>query len=419
LRSILDKEYGRYMDTTLYLMTSSFGSIFAEVAHVYASAPGRINLIGEHTDYNEGFVLPMAIEQRTYVVARPMYGDLVRIKSEGFKKIEEFCIRRPLTKNDSWVDYVMGVADQFIRSGRSLEGFWALYLGEVPIGLGLSSSAALEVATALMLSKMFGHSLKPEETALLTRTAEAEFVGVRCGVMDQMTSLLAKEGHALFIDCRDLSYEQIPLNLKDALFVAVNTNVKRELGCAAYNDRRTECEEAAAALKKTNPKATTLRDAGLSDLDKIKGTVSETILKRASHVVTENERVLKAKDLLKKGALPDFGALMYDSHVSLKEDYEVSCKELDAVVEAARATAGVYGARLTGGGFGGCAVALLERSALPAFTEAVTAAFAAKEWTAPEVFEVRASAGAKVERLNIKFPEKEEPPPEEKPKKEK
>ena len=401
------------MDTTLYLITSAFGSILAEVPHVYASAPGRINLIGEHTDYNEGFVLPMAIERRTYVVARPMYGDMVRIKSEGFKAIEEFCVRQPLARRDSWLDYIMGVTDQFIRSGRTVEGFWAYYLGEVPIGLGLSSSAALEVATALLLSEMFHHPLKPEEAALLTRTAEAEFVGVRCGIMDQMTSLMAKEGHALFIDCRDLSCEHIPVNLKDAVFAAVDTKVKRELGSGAYNDRRAECEAAAAALKKVNPKATALRDAGPADLDKIKGSVSETILKRARHVVTENERVLAAKELLKKGATADFGALMYASHASLKDDYEVSCKELDAVVETARATKGVYGARMTGAGFGGCAVALLERSALPAFTEAVTAAFAAKEWTAPEVFTVTPSAGATVERLNIKFPEKE-PPVEEK-----
>lgn len=407
------------MDTTFYLMTSSFGSIFADVPRVYASAPGRINLIGEHTDYNEGFVLPMAIEQRTYVVGRPMYGDLVRIKSVGFKKIEEFYIHQQLTKNDGWADYVMGVADQFIRSGRVIEGFWAFYLGEVPIGLGLSSSAALEVATAMMLSEMFHHPLKPEETALLTRTAEAEFVGVRCGVMDQMTSLLAKEGNALFIDCRDLSYEHIPLKLKDAIFVAVDTKVKRELGAGAYNDRRAECEAAAAALKKVKPKAASLRDAATSDLDAIKGAVSETILKRAHHVVTENARVLKAKDFLKNGSLADFGALMYDSHTSLKEDYEVSVKELDAVVEAARATKGVYGARMTGGGFGGCAVALLEKSALPAFTEAVTAAFAAKEWEAPAVFAVKASGGAKAERLSIKFPEKDDPPPEKKPKEEK
>jgi galactokinase len=407
------------MDTTLYLMTSSFGSIFAEIAQVYASAPGRINLIGEHTDYNEGFVLPMAIEQRTYVAARPMYGDLVRVKSVGFDKIEEFCIRRPLTKTGGWIDYVSGVTDQFVRSGRTVDGFWAIYMGEVPIGLGLSSSAALEVATALLLSEMFGHPLKPEETALLTRTAEAEFVGVRCGVMDQMTSLLAKEGNALFIDCRDLSYEHIPLALKDAVFAAVDTKVTRELGAGAYNDRRAECEEAAAALKKTNPKASALRDAGPADLEKIKGAVSETVFRRARHVVTENERVLKAKEFLKKGALSDFGALMYESHASLKDDYEVSCKELDAVVEAARKTAGVFGARMTGGGFGGCAVALVERSALPAFTEAVTAAFAEKEWEAPTVFEVKPSAGATVERLNIKFPEKDPTPPEEKPKKKK
>ncbi len=409
------------MDTTLYLMTSAFGSIFAEVPRVYASAPGRINLIGEHTDYNEGFVLPMAIAQRTYVVARPMYGDLARIKSVGFDAIEEFCVHRPLAGKDGWVDYVMGVTDQFIRSGRAVEGFWAYYLGEVPIGLGLSSSAALEVATAVMLSEMFGHPLTPEQAALLTRTAEAEFVGVKCGIMDQMTSLMAKEGHALFIDCRDLKHEHIPINLKDAVFVAVDTKVTRKLGSGAYNDRRAECEAAVSALKKINPKASALRDAGSADLEKIKGSVSETIFKRARHVVTENERVLKAKDFLKKGAAADFGALMYDSHTSLRQDYEVSCNELDAVVEAARATKGVYGARMTGGGFGGCAVALLDKSAVGAFTEAVTAAFTAKEWEAPGVFEVAASAGAKAERLSIKFPEKEPEPPveEKKPKKEK
>ncbi len=406
------------MDTIRYLVVSSYGSIFAEVPHVFASAPGRINLIGEHTDYNEGFVLPMAIEKRTYVVAKPMYGDMVRIKSVGFKKIEEFCMRQRLEKNDGWADYVKGVVDQFIKSGRAVEGFWAYYLGEVPIGSGLSSSAALEVATTMLLSEMFGHPLKPEEAALLARSAENQFVGVNCGVMDQMVSMLGKEGNALFIDCRDLSYKYVPLKLSDAEFVAVDTKVTRELGCAAYNDRRAECEKAASILKKTKKGLATLRDATLSDIEKNKKELGDSVFKRARHVVTENDRVLKAREHLSAGKLADFGALMYESHESLKNDYEVSSKELDAVVDTARATKGVLGARMTGGGFGGSAVVLVKKESLPTFTEAVTAAFAAKEWTAPEVFAVSPSAGAKVERLNIKFPEKESVK-EERPKKEK
>ena len=390
------------MDNDLFLLIASYGSIFYEVPHIYAHAPGRVNLIGEHTDYNEGFVLPMAIEERMHVVARPMYGDLVRVKSVGYDEIEEFQIKDiqadNLSKTGAWSDYVKGMAREFTNQGDGLNGFWALYRSDVPVGSGLSSSAALEIATAMLMAEMFGYKIGPEDMAKMARRAEEEFVGIRCGVMDQMTSLMAKEGHAMFIDCRDMSYEHIPIKFANAAFVVVDTKVKRDLGSSVYNDRRRECEEAAVAIKATKPDVKTLRDATIDDLGKIK--IDETIMKRARHIISENERVIKAKGYLKDGELTKFGDLMYLSHESLKDDYEVSSPELDLVVKIAQGLDGVFGARMTGAGFGGCAVALVKKNAIEIFTGAIKGAFEERELEEPDIFEVAPSRGAGVERLD-------------------
>ncbi len=393
------------MDNTLYLLIASYGSSFNEVPSHLASAPGRVNLIGEHTDYNEGFVLPMAIGKRTYVVARTMYGDLVRARSVGFEGVEEFSIgdliQKKQAKKGVWSDYVMGVANEFIKGGYKINGFWALFKGYVPIGSGLSSSAALEIASALLIGALFGHEIKYEDIVRMARSAEEEFVGVRCGVMDQMTGLFAKEGNAMFIDCRDMSYTHIPVNTPDSVFLVVDTGIKRELGSSVYNDRRRECEEAADAIKKDRPDVKSLRDAKLDDIEKIKGKVKENILKRARHIITENDRVLVAKDLLGGGKLSEFGELMYKSHDSLKSDYEVSCPELDLIVDVAKGVKGVFGARMTGGGFGGSAIALIEKKAQDDFEAKIKEAFAEKELDEPKIYPVYPSEGAKVEKLEL------------------
>ena len=391
------------MDNTLYLLIASYGSWFNEVPTHVASAPGRVNLIGEHTDYNEGFVLPMAIEKRTYAMARTMYGDLVRVRSVGFENLEEFTIgdliQKKQAKKGVWSDYVMGVANEFVKGGYKINGFWALFKGFVPIGSGLSSSAALEVASALLIGALFDSEIKPEDIVRMARSAEVDFVGVRCGVMDQMTSLFAKGGNAMFIDCRDMSYTHIPVKTPDSVFLVVDTGIKRELGSSVYNDRRAECEEAADAIKKNRSDVKSLRDAKLDDIEMIKGKVKDDIVKRARHVVTENERVLKAKDLLSTGKLSEFGELMYQSHESLKSDYEVSCPELDMVVDAAKGVKGVFGARMTGAGFGGCTINLVMHNRVEEFKQKVGSMYKKSTGITPKFYVTQPEDGVKSKKL--------------------
>lgn len=394
------------MDNNIFLLRASFGSVFYDKPKFLVTAPGRVNLIGEHTDHNEGFVLPIAIEQRMYVMARPMYGDLVRLKSVGFKGIEEFQVNAKIEKGEkgednktNWADYVKGVALKFKESGRDINGFCVLYRSDIPIGAGLSSSAALEVSSAAIIAAQFGHNLKPDEIVKIAHSAECDFVGVKCGIMDQMTCVHAKEGNALFIDCRDSSFEHIPLNLKDVSFVVVDTKVKRELGSSVYNKRREECEAVLKTISKARPKVKALRDADIDDLKKVEGDVEENILKRARHVITENDRVIKAVEHIKSGNFEEFGKLMYLSHESLKNDYEVSCPELDLVVDTAKNVKGVLGARLTGAGLGGSAIVLVKKEGEKGLTDAVVGAFAEQSLEEPNIFAVSPSGGVTVEEM--------------------
>ena len=404
------------MDNNQYLMISAYGSYFAEIPHYFVTAPGRVNLIGEHTDYNDGFVLPIAIDRRTYATARPMYGDLVKAMSVGFDEMEEFHIREELKKRDRWVDYLMGVVDEMKKDSYDLNGFWVLFRSDVPIGSGLSSSAALEVASGLLIASLFEHEINRLELAKIARRAEQNFVGVNCGIMDQMATLLCTEDNALFIDCRDQSYTQVPVAFSDAGFMVVDTKVKRELDNSAYNERRKQCEAAVKAVAKKKKGVTALRDAVLKDLDGIAGDVDDVIIKRARHIISENDRVQKAVSMLEAKDAEGFGGLMYESHKSLKHDYQVSCDELDRVVEIAQDTDGVLGARMTGGGFGGCVVALVKKGSEQTFADQIAAAFTPEESDdsgddgkkeedgpeLPEVFSVRPTGGATVEKLGIK-----------------
>ncbi|KAK2581116.1 hypothetical protein KPH14_007935 [Odynerus spinipes] len=333
---------------------------------VCAGAPGRVNLIGEHTDYNEGFVLPMALPMVTIVAGKPNSRKQCKIISlndniSSSCQIEfDISIRENIKPGDpKWANYIKGCIVQF---PYELSGFDAVIVSTVPVGAGLSSSAALEVATYTFLEAMSGHKVeRAEDVALACQRAEHDFAGVPCGIMDQFISVMGKEGCALFLDCRDLTTKQIPMQeMNDYVFLITNSNTPHKLSSSAYRERRDCCYVAA---EKLNIKS--LREATMDSIEVLKTqNVSEEMLKRARHVISEIKRTINATVALEKGDFLQFGRLMNESHDSLQNDYEVSSKELDTLVCAAREVDGVLGSRLTGAGFGGCTVTLLEKKAV-------------------------------------------------------
>ena len=316
-------------------------------------APGRVNLIGEHTDYNDGFVMPVAIEFATRVAIASRADRLVRVFSRNFEAGFEFDLDEPRPERRAdWTDYVRGVAVTLEYAGHRLRGADLLIRGEVPMGSGLGSSAAIEVAAALALLAVSGLALEPLEVARLAQLAENTFVGMRCGIMDQFASCHGREGSAVLLDCRSLEYRLLALPAEVRLVIA-NTMVKHELASSEYNRRRADCEAAARGLG-----VRALRDATLDQLERWKDRLGEAAYRRARHIISENARVEEAAVALERTDLATFGRLMGESHRSLKEDYEVSCPELDLMVELAGRLPGVHGARMTGGGFGGAVLLL-------------------------------------------------------------
>ncbi|HEX3462992.1 MAG TPA: galactokinase [Candidatus Elarobacter sp.] len=351
-------------------------------------APGRVNLIGEHTDYSEGFVLPIAIDRATIAAAAPREDRRVRVRSLDRGESAEFALdQRDPRPSGSWIDYAHGVALALARR-VPLAGADLALRTTVPIGAGLSSSAAFELAVASALLALAGGTLPPRELARVGREAENGFVGLRSGIMDQLASACGVRDHALLIDCRSEELTPVPIPPESAIVVA-DSGVKHELSGSAYNDRRAESEEAARLLG-----ARTLRDVSPEELARRGGELPELLRRRARHVVTENARVLATVSALRDGDLASAGALMNASHDSLRDDYEVSAPELDALVDAARAADGVYGARMTGGGFGGSIVVLARRDAVGSLTTALESAYAARYGRTPAVEEVHASDGA-------------------------
>ena len=335
-------------------------------------APGRVNLIGEHTDYNDGFVFPMAIEQRVQVAASPRPDRKIRLHSLDYEETSGADLDGlTCSSTGEWANYPLAVAAILQQEGYALSGFELTLEGNVPQGSGLSSSAALEVASALALQGLFALEIPGEKLARLAQRAESEFVGVHCGIMDQFISRLAEQGSALLLDCRTLAYRQVPLQLGDACLAVTNTHKPRQLSASAYNERRTECQTGVAALGQLRA-GTALRDYSLEDLRAVSSQLSPAVRRRCQHVIGENQRVLSAERALLEGDLPGFGRLMNASHESLRDLYEVSCDELDYLVERAWECPGVYGSRMTGAGFGGCTVTLLEKSAVLAYQEAIT-----------------------------------------------
>ena len=362
--------------------------------HRLFRAPGRVNLIGEHTDYNDGFVMPMAIGFSAWVELRPLTQPRLEIFSENFGEQTDFALKQSHPQPRlHWSDYVTGVAVMLEKAGHPVQGASLRIRSDVPLGAGLSSSAAIEVASACALTANSHLNLDRRELAKLCRQAENEFVGARVGIMDQFASLFGQANQALLIDCRSLEYQLVPLS-ENAQFVVCNTMVKHKLASSEYNQRRAECEAGVKHLAAKLPNVTALRDLTTEELETNRAGLPELIYRRCRHVVTENRRVLDAGQALEAGDLRRFGELMNESHRSLRDDYEVSCRELDLMVELARQVPGVYGSRMTGGGFGGCTVTLVANESVDEFKGFVSAGYQRATGLLPEIYVCVAARGA-------------------------
>jgi galactokinase len=368
---------------------------YGQGPNIIAQAPGRVNLIGEHTDYNEGFVLPMAIDYYVRVAVSGRKDQHLRFFSADFKDRKRTSLSNlRFKKEDRWANYPKGIISVLLNRGYEIGGLSFTVMGNIPIGVGLSSSAALEVATAYAAQKLLGIEISGPELARLAQEAENSFVGVQCGIMDQFVSRMAQAGSAMFIDTRTMEYRHIPINLKTVKILITNSSVPRSLVESEYNQRRAECEKCVSLLS-TRKAGRSLRDYSAVDLRDSMGLIPETTRKRCLHVVEENERVREADGALQKNDIVSFGKLMNRSHESLRDQYEVSCPELDWLVKRAWETEGVYGSRMTGAGFGGCTVTLIEEQAIPRYEarlEAYERIFSFK----PETFVCHPSDGAQI-----------------------
>ena len=338
-----------------------FESRFGKREPIVVAAPGRVNLIGEHTDYNDGYVFPVAIDKNILICGRENSDNKIRFCSADFDEYAEYEIGNFEFDNEhKWANYLLGVIDELQKLGFVLKGVDAVVEGNIPIGAGLSSSAALEVATATFIDTIDELRIEPPELAKLCQRAENRFVGVQCGIMDQFISKLGKGGYALFIDCRTLDYEHIPIKDSRLRILIGDTGVKRGLVDSEYNRRRKECEEGARLLDEILDKpVSALRDVTLDEFNRVQDRLPEVVAKRCRHVISENERVLRSMEYLQEKDYAGFGRLLNDSHDSLRDDYQVSCRELDIMVGLLQKNERVLGARMTGAGFGGCTVSLI------------------------------------------------------------
>jgi galactokinase len=374
-------------------LAHQFESLFGHPPRIFR-APGRVNLIGEHTDYNDGFVMPAAVAFSTYVAIASRPDRKIVIHSEEFPGNFEFDVDNlPAQRTGEWCDYVLGVASVLHRKGHPLQGSNLFVHGEVPIGAGLSSSAAVEVASALALLSMNGTQPPLPDVAKLCRYAENTFVGARVGIMDQFVSCMGRARHALLLDCRSLDFQLVPIPAGISLVVC-NTMVKHDLATGAYNARREECEEGVRHFAKWDPAVRALRDVSVEMLNDHLADLPDTIGKRCSHVVIENQRTVDAARVLTEGNLPRMGELMRESHNSLRDLYEVSCKELDTMVDAAAGLPGFIGGRMTGGGFGGCTVNLVHEANAEDFAQQIAQRYQQKTGIAPQVYLCSAEDGA-------------------------
>jgi galactokinase len=382
------------VDNQAHELGQRFAQLFGASPCIF-QAPGRVNLIGEHTDYNEGFVMPAAIGFYTLAAIASRRDRKLVVRSENFREQVEFNLDElPEKKSGHWSDYVIGVAKTLTQSGSQLIGANLLVEGDVPQGAGLSSSASLEIAVGYALLDLAGEALDLTKLALLCQKAENEFVGARCGIMDQFVSSHGHDGQALLLDCRSLEYRQLALD-DEARLLICNTMVRHSIAGGEYNRRRAECEAGVRFLATHLPGVRALRDVTASDLATYGKDLPEAILSRCRHVVSENARVLQAATALERSDLEAFGALMRESHLSLRRDFQVSCSELDLMVELAEPAEGVYGARMTGGGFGGCTINLVRKDCVAAFKARISDGYERSTGRTPEIYVCSAAGGVK------------------------
>jgi galactokinase len=374
-------------------LTARFEEMFGTSPQIFR-APGRVNVIGEHTDYNAGFVMPAAIQFYTWVAAAKRADRVLEAYSDHYNESIRLSLDElagPPRKH--WSDFIRGVAAVLQNAGYKLAGANLVIHGEVPLGAGLSSSASLEVATALALAAVSGAHVPPLELAKLCQKAEHEYVGTLCGIMDQFVAVFGAAGHALMLDCRSLEYQLLVIP-PEVRLVVCNSMVRHELAFGEYNLRRADCEEGVKLLQPHLPGIRALRDVAVADLEIWKEVLPERVYRRCRHIVTENQRVLEAAKALQGGETGQFGHLMYQSHASLRDDFEVSCKELDLLVEIASSSPGVLGARMTGGGFGGCTVNLVRADASNSFQEHLAQAYREATNIIPEIYVCEPAQGA-------------------------
>jgi galactokinase len=372
-----------------------FSRCFGHAPRWIAAAPGRVNLIGEHTDYNDGFVLPMAIERYTLLAGDRNSNGVVTLHSVTTGETATFSVRAAMERGEpAWSNYVRGVIVGFQKAGYKVPGFDAVIDSSLPYGGGLASSAALEVAAATLLEAMMGKTLDPLEKALLCQRAEHDFAGVPCGIMDQFTSILGRKDTALLLDCRSRTTTSVPMTDPEVSVLIINTNVRHKLSESEYPKRRSQCETAAHILN-----VPALRDTTLEALEAGKGRMEGVVFRRARHVVSENERTLQLAKAMQASDWAAVGKLMYASHASLRDDYEVSCPELDAAVEIMQKIGehgDVIGCRMTGAGFGGCVVSLVQAEAVPRITRAIDRPFEKRTGRQATIFSSRPAAGARI-----------------------
>lgn len=332
--------------------------------HLAVRSPGRVNLIGEHTDYNNGFVLPAAVDKAVYVAVAKRTDDEIHLYSKEFNQEHRSTVPTVAPSDKEWPNYVLGVVDQLNKRGYKVGGFNLVVDGDVPVGAGMSSSAALECAVAFALNELFGLNVPKMEIPEIGQKTEHTFAGAMVGIMDPFASVFGKKDHVIKLDCQSLNYEYVPLQLEGYKVVLLNTNVKHSLASSEYNTRRKECEAGVALLQEAGLPVKSLRDATMDMLQQHVQPKNALVFQRCKYVVEENERLLSACDSLQRGDVKGLGQKMYGSHHGLSKEYEVSCKELDFLVDAVRGNEAVLGARMMGGGFGGCTINIMENEAV-------------------------------------------------------
>jgi galactokinase len=356
-------------------------------------SPGRINLIGEHTDYNEGFVMPAAIDKKMVVAIAKNNMNQGRVYSLDFDEEFAFNLDSFGSKKGHWATYVMGVTAQLQQAGYPVKGFDMVFGGDIPVGAGLSSSAALECAVGFALDSLFGFDISKHSLIHYAQKAEHVFAGVHCGIMDQFASVMGKKNHVIRLDCRDLSHEYFPLNLGIYQIILIDTQVKHALADSAYNRRRKECAEVVLIAQQNYIGVKSLRDLRLKDLEALKAYLDQEVLWRGEFVIEENARVLEASNALKDGNIKRVGELMYASHEGLSKKYDVSCPELDFLVDVTKPMEEVIGSRMMGGGFGGCTINIVEKGKIKIFQENINSSFESQFGICPKFYEVSLEDG--------------------------